>query len=163
MFLTEIEEILDRVQSHHLQDSQVPLFTQIAKSINSPHFQVSERAIYLLNNDVILRFITNNREQLVPVLSKALYSNTFLTNPPADETGGNEWMKSMKWQEKGHWNPTIVELTQDILKLFDEMDAGLMTKCSDLVESSAQKQVMDRRKRDAAWRMLDGMHGVSAH
>jgi hypothetical protein len=39
--------------------------------------QVSERAIYVLNNDVILRFVTNNRQLLVPILSRALQSNTF--------------------------------------------------------------------------------------
>jgi serine/threonine-protein phosphatase 2A regulatory subunit B' len=40
MFLTEIEEVLDRVESHNLAESIVPLFEQIARSINSPHFQV---------------------------------------------------------------------------------------------------------------------------
>jgi hypothetical protein len=39
--------------------------------------QVSERAIYVLNNDVILRFVTSNRQLLVPILSRALLSNTF--------------------------------------------------------------------------------------
>jgi hypothetical protein len=58
--------------------SQVPLFKRIAACINSPHFQVSERSIYVLNNDVILRFVTNNRQTLVPILCKALTSNTWL-------------------------------------------------------------------------------------
>jgi hypothetical protein len=40
------------------------------------------------------------------------------------------WHEDIKWQEKGHWNPTIVELTQDILRLFHEMDQGLMTNVS---------------------------------
>jgi hypothetical protein len=84
MFLNEMEEILDRVQPHHLGQTQVPLFRQVAKSINSPHFQVSERAIYVLNNDVILRFITNNRETLVPILSRALYANTHLHRKPGE-------------------------------------------------------------------------------
>lgn len=131
MFLTEIEEVLDRVESGNLGDSLVPLFSQIAHSINSPHFQVSERAIYVLNHDVIVRFIQNNRESLVPILSKALFSNTF-----AQRGENMEYKEQLAWQKVGHWNPTIVELTQDILKLFNEMDATLMQQCeSDAVTS----------------------------
>jgi len=135
MFLNELEEILDRIQSHHLANAQIPLFKKVANSINSPHFQVSERAIYVLNNDIILRFVTNNREILVPILSKALLCNTWLTNEatkaegkaaPADKRG----LPLQRWRERGHWNPTIVDLTTDIIKLFNEMDAALMQRCS---------------------------------
>eukprot|EP00457_Paulinella_chromatophora_P003592 gb/GEZN01003600.1/.p1 GENE.gb/GEZN01003600.1/~~gb/GEZN01003600.1/.p1 ORF type:complete len:620 (-),score=69.21 gb/GEZN01003600.1/:105-1964(-) len=76
MFLNELEEVLERVSPQNLGESEVPLFQQVARCINSSHFQVSERAIYILNNDVILRFITNNREVLVPILARALYFNT---------------------------------------------------------------------------------------
>jgi serine/threonine-protein phosphatase 2A regulatory subunit B' len=41
MYLNEVEEILDRVQAVHLGNSLVPLFKQVAKAINSPHFQVT--------------------------------------------------------------------------------------------------------------------------
>jgi serine/threonine-protein phosphatase 2A regulatory subunit B' len=40
MYLNEVEEILDRVQATHLGPALVPLFKQVAKAINSPHFQV---------------------------------------------------------------------------------------------------------------------------
>ncbi len=163
MFLNELEEILDRIQSTHLAQTQIPLFRQISKSIHSPHFQVSERAIYVLNNDAILRFIANNRQTLVPILCKALYSNTHLqpgllvaaaaaaaaanggsatavdptapvppTEPEAPLTGprAGATVPAGKKNRTGHWNPTIVELTKDILKLFTEMDAELMEKCN---------------------------------
>jgi len=87
MFLNELEEILDRVQPHHLGSTQIPLFRQVARSINSAHFQVSERAIYVLNNDVILRFITNNRETLIPILGRALYANTHLHRKLENQNG----------------------------------------------------------------------------
>lgn len=153
MFLTEIEEVLDRVESHNLGDALVPLFQQIARSINSPHFQVSERAIYVLNNDVILRFITHNREVLVPILSKALYSNTFAAT--SEETKDAAWCDKMRWQAKGHWNPTIVELTQDILKLFNELDANLMTQCSQNNHPNIQKAIAAKSERDEIWKELE--------
>jgi hypothetical protein len=168
MFLSELEEILDRIQAPHLAQTQIPLFRQISKSINSPHFQVSERAIYVLNNDAILRFIANNRQSLVPILCRALYSNTHLQgqvvppgsnnpNVPASSSSSSSSSSAAdgsgsgsdggppeggtgpragatfpvgKKNRTGHWNPTIVELTKDILKLFTEMDAELMEKCN---------------------------------
>mmetsp|Transcript_42922 Transcript_42922/g.84150 ORF Transcript_42922/g.84150 Transcript_42922/m.84150 type:complete len:499 (+) Transcript_42922:37-1533(+) len=157
MFLNEIEEILDRVQHHHLGDSQVPLFAQIARSINSPHFQVSERAIYVLNNDVILRFITNKRDQLVPLLANALLNNTFARDSPE---ATEAWRVHQRWQDKGHWNPTIVELTQDILKLFNEMDQGLMTKFSKGHNAACQSKVTALVTRKDAWAKLESSYST---
>jgi serine/threonine-protein phosphatase 2A regulatory subunit B' len=156
MFLNEIEEVLDRVESQNLGDAQEPLFRQLARSINSPHFQVSERAIYVLNNDVILRFVTNNRETLVPILSKALYSNTFVQEALQND---QSWQQSIKWQEKGHWNPTIVELTQDILKLFNEMDQGLMSQCNEQGRSNLQGNIARRAARANYWNSLAEQNG----
>jgi hypothetical protein len=121
----------------------------------------------------------------VPILSKALYSNTHLHNPnfsrdtplpsatnavtgspshdktppaAAAATGGEGGalargprgalsslglgvvggpavhLSNMKlgagqqWREMGHWNPTIVELTHDMIKLLNDMDTPLINK-----------------------------------
>ena len=85
MFLNELEEILDRIQSQHLGESEVPLFTRIAAAINSPHFQVSERAIYILNNDIIVRFVSGKRDVLVPILAKSLIGNTNMSDEAEQE------------------------------------------------------------------------------
>jgi len=222
MFLNELEEILDRVQPQHLGQTQIGLFRQVAKSINSPHFQVSERAIYVLNNDVILRFITNNRETLVPILARALYANTHLyrkatekdlkkdeknpgsptsktlnTNPSSPikspskvpvPTGGpsvgseaalalrgstrsrsedGEERKfvidrserkqpgpGQRWEELGHWNDSIVELTADILKLFTEMDPSLMQRCNKQYEINSVKKAQSVVSRKQSWTVL---------
>ena len=41
MFLGEIEEILDAIEPAQFQKIMEPLFKQIARSVSSPHFQVS--------------------------------------------------------------------------------------------------------------------------
>lgn len=119
----------------------------------------------------------------MPILSRALYSNTHLHNPnlpprdaplplasstlsspshdkaaPAAAAGGEGGalargprgalsslglgvvggpavhLSNMKlgagqqWREMGHWNPTIVELTHDMIKLLNDMDTPLVTK-----------------------------------
>ena len=86
MFLNEVEEILDRIQSAHLTgESEMELFKRIAACINSPHFQVSERAIYILNNDIIVRFVSAKREVLIPVLARALIGNTYMADERENE------------------------------------------------------------------------------
>ena len=86
MFLNEVEEILDRIQSAHLTgESEMELFRRIAGCINSPHFQVSERAIYILNNDIIVRFVSAKREVLIPVLARALIGNTYMADERENE------------------------------------------------------------------------------
>lgn len=155
MFLNEVEEILDRVQAHHLGEMLVPLFTQIGRSINSPHFQVSERAIYVLNNDVILRFVTNNRASLVPPLAHALAKNTHLQSEGGgDEIVDEEWKLHQKWQEKGHWNSTIVELTQDIMKVFSEMDENLVYQCTQNHVSECKTKTESLMERAEVWDKL---------
>jgi len=41
MFLNEIEEILDVIEPTEFVKIEGPLFTQIARCVSSPHFQVS--------------------------------------------------------------------------------------------------------------------------
>jgi len=172
MFLYEIEEILDRIQAHHLGAAQIPLFRQIARCINSPHFQVAERALYVLNNDVMLRFVTSNREVLVPIISKALYCNTFAsanTVVPADlretqvqesqsrsvDSEGRLRAPLQRWQELGHWNPTIVELTSDILRLLNEMDSNLFARCSKLHTMGVKVNIANAKSRQEKWEQLE--------
>lgn len=209
MYLNEVEEILDRVQAVHLGNALVPLFKQVAKAINSPHFQVSERAIYILNNDVIVRFVSSQKEILVPILSKALYSNTHLHNPnlgirdaplpstigvggspshdksaAAAATGGEGGalargprgalsslglgvvggpavhLSNMKlgagiqWREMGHWNPTIVELTHDMIKLLNDMDTPLVNKIQKSLTGDVRDRVAFNTRKKERWAQL---------
>lgn len=41
MFLNELEEILDVIEPAEFQKVMVALFKQLARSVSSPHFQVS--------------------------------------------------------------------------------------------------------------------------
>jgi len=36
--------------------------------INCPHFQVAERALFLWNNDYIVKLINQNRKDLFPIV-----------------------------------------------------------------------------------------------
>ncbi|KAL1541331.1 serine/threonine protein phosphatase 2A 57 kDa regulatory subunit B' beta isoform-like [Salvia divinorum] len=76
LFLGELEEVLDGTGTVEFQRCMVPLFRQIARSINRSHYQVAERALFLWNSDHIVELISQNRTLILPILFDALQKNT---------------------------------------------------------------------------------------
>lgn len=108
LFLNEVEEILEMLQETDLLDKVAPrLFVRIAQCVGSPHFQVAERALFLWNNEYIVGLIASHRNQILPIVYGALYTNS-----------------------QKHWNSTVHGLTCNVVKLFMEMDHALFDKCS---------------------------------
>ncbi|VDO14851.1 unnamed protein product, partial [Rodentolepis nana] len=76
MYLNELEEILDVMDSTEFKKIIKPLFTQLAKCVSSPHFQasfVAERALYFWSNEYILSLMSDNVETILPIMFPALY------------------------------------------------------------------------------------------
>ena len=107
LFLNEIEEILELTQPLEFNRVLDPLFRRINACITSPHFQVAERALFLWNNDYIMKLIVNHRTLLFPRLIPSLYRNS-----------------------KQHWNQTVHGLTYNVLKLLMEADPLLFDQCT---------------------------------
>ena len=76
LFINELEEILELAQPPEFSKFQIALFKRIALCINCPHFQVAERALFLWNNDYIVKLINMNRKDLFPIVLGALYNNS---------------------------------------------------------------------------------------
>ena len=76
MFLNELEEVLDIVESQQFKSFMTPLFHQLARCVSSPHFQVAERALYFWNNEVILALISENVHVILPIMFPALYKHS---------------------------------------------------------------------------------------
>jgi serine/threonine-protein phosphatase 2A regulatory subunit B' len=107
LFLNEVEEILEMVQAPEFMTIMKPLFARIALCVGSPHFQVAERALFLWNNEYIVSLIAQQRQEVLPLVFEALYTNS-----------------------RAHWNSTVHGLTCNVVKLFMEMDAKLFDECS---------------------------------
>ncbi|EJD52951.1 protein phosphatase 2A regulatory B subunit [Auricularia subglabra TFB-10046 SS5] len=106
MFLNEVEEILDVIDPAEFVKVQTPLFHQIARCINSQHFQVAERVLYYWNNEYIVNLMSDNLGVILPILFPALYQNS-----------------------KTHWNRTIHGMVYNALKLFMEINPELFEDC----------------------------------
>ncbi|KAG8764273.1 Serine/threonine-protein phosphatase 2A 56 kDa regulatory subunit delta isoform [Ceratobasidium sp. 423] len=106
MFLNEVEEVLDVIDPGEFVKIQEPLFRQLARCVNSQHFQVAERALYYWNNEYIVNLMGDNIGVILPLVFPALYQNS-----------------------KTHWNRTIHGMVYNALKLFMEINPELFEQC----------------------------------
>lgn len=128
LFLNEVDEILELTDKTEIQKIAIVLFTQIGKSIESPHFQVSERALFLLNNDNVAGCANELRHDILPVIYPTLARNS-----------------------KGHWNPTVHSLTNNVLEMFVNLDTNLMSEVIREYDKKYQQQLEQKAQREQFW------------
>ncbi|KAJ7219204.1 protein phosphatase PP2A0 B subunit gamma isoform [Mycena pura] len=131
MFLNEVEEVLDVTDPVEFQKIQVALFQQLARCINSQHFQVAERALLYWNNEYVVNLMSDNLAIILPIVFPALYANS-----------------------KSHWNRTIHGMVYNALKLFMEINPDLFDESMHQYKQrkiEEQEQAVDRYN---AWQKL---------
>ncbi|XP_073138999.1 serine/threonine protein phosphatase 2A 57 kDa regulatory subunit B' beta isoform [Henckelia pumila] len=131
LFLGELEEVLEATQAAEFQRCMVPLFRQIARCLNSSHFQVAERALFLWNNEHIVGLIAQNRSIILPIIFAALEKNI-----------------------QSHWNPAVHGLTVNIRKMFVEMDTELFEECQRQYAERESKTRELEDQREFLWQRL---------
>ncbi|XP_076937325.1 serine/threonine protein phosphatase 2A 57 kDa regulatory subunit B' beta isoform-like [Bidens hawaiensis] len=132
LLLGELEEILEAAQAAEFQQCMVPLFRQIARCLNSPHFQTAERALLLWNNEHIISLIAQNRNVILPLVFEALENNI-----------------------QSHWNPAVHGLTVNMRKMFQEMDAKLFEECQKQYAEKRAHVDDAAKQRELTWQKLD--------
>ncbi|KAG6526341.1 serine/threonine protein phosphatase 2A 57 kDa regulatory subunit B' theta isoform-like [Zingiber officinale] len=139
VFLGELEEVLDATQPPEFQRCMVPLFHQIARCLNSPHFQVAERALFLWNNDHIENLIKQNVKVLLPIIFPALERNT-----------------------RSHWNPAVQSLMTYARKVFADNDPDFFAECLKKFEEDDIRSKEIQSKREMTWRRLEEIAATKA-
>ncbi|XVE78424.1 hypothetical protein DITRI_Ditri13aG0143800 [Diplodiscus trichospermus] len=139
MFLGELEEVLEATQAAEFQRCMVPLFRQIARCLNSLHFQVAERALFLWNNDHIRNLIIQNRKVILPIIFPALERNT-----------------------RGHWNQAVQSLTLNVKKIFTDADQSLFDEWLARFQEDETKEKEMQEKRELTWKRLEDVSASTA-
>ncbi|KAL7677745.1 hypothetical protein ACOME3_003982 [Neoechinorhynchus agilis] len=137
LFLNEFEEILDVTEPHNFPSVMVPMFKQIARCISSPHFQVSERALLMWNNDYIISLLSENCENIMPILLPVLCQNS-----------------------AHHWNRTIHGLVYNALKLTMEMNHVLFDNCASEYFKREGERTNAELARQQFWQHLENIATV---
>lgn len=110
LFLNELEEILELLGVDQLAKVSNTLFSNLARCLDSDHFQVVERALFLWNNEHLVNsgcLSRLNAHEVLPIIYGPLYKNS-----------------------SGHWNATVEGLAQNVLKMYMEYDLDLYDKCT---------------------------------
>ncbi|XP_074312031.1 serine/threonine protein phosphatase 2A 57 kDa regulatory subunit B' beta isoform-like [Silene latifolia] len=136
LFLGELEEVLEATQGAEFQRCMVPLFRQIARCLNSPHFQVAERALFLWNNEHIVGLIAQNRNVILQIIFEALEKNI-----------------------QSHWNQAVHGLTINVRKMFLEMDVEVFEECQRQYEDKQARATEIEEQRLLAWKRLAQVAG----
>lgn len=139
MFLGELEEVLEATQAAEFQRCMVPLFRQIGRCLNSSHFQVAERALFLWNNDHIRNLITQNHKVIMPIIFPALERNT-----------------------RGHWNQAVQSLTLNVRKVFCDTDQVLFDECLAKFQEDEAKEKELQAKRETTWKRMEELAASKA-
>ena len=84
LFLTELEEIFEMSQGQNLSSIHQDLFKRFSSWVTSNHFQVAERILFLLNNEQVVKMMTENKAVVFEIIMKGLLKNS-----------------------KSHWNQTV--------------------------------------------------------
>ncbi|XP_065873667.1 serine/threonine protein phosphatase 2A 57 kDa regulatory subunit B' theta isoform-like [Euphorbia lathyris] len=132
MLLNELEEILEATQSQEFQRCMVPLFQQIARCLNSFHFQVAERTLFLWNNDSIENLIVQNRRVILPIIFPSLENNA-----------------------RNHWNQAVRSLTLNVRKIFEDLDPDFFNQCLIEFEEKEKREVEVKARNAATWKRLE--------
>ncbi|KAH7570440.1 hypothetical protein ACOSP7_018581 [Xanthoceras sorbifolium] len=132
MFLNELEEVLEATQPAEFQRCMVPLFQQIARCLNSLHFQVAERALFLWNNDHIENLIRQNCRVILPIIFPALEKNA-----------------------RNHWNQAVHSLTLNVRKIFYDLDPELFKEYLLKFREDESKEDDIKARREATWKRLE--------
>ncbi|CAG7860159.1 unnamed protein product [Brassica rapa] len=132
MFIGEVEEVVEGMSVVEFRKVMVPLFLRVACCVNSCHFQVSERALFLWSNDQIVNLVAHNREAILPIMFAALEKNA-----------------------ENHWNQSVLNLTLNVRKMFCEMDEDLFMSCHARYQEEEAKQCSVMEKRKETWARLE--------
>lgn len=109
LFLNELEEILELLGADQLAQISNTLFVNLARCLDSDHFQVVERTLFLWNNEHLVNsgcLSRLNAQTVLPIIYGPLYKNS-----------------------SGHWNATVEGLAQNVLKMYMEYDLALYDRC----------------------------------
>jgi serine/threonine-protein phosphatase 2A regulatory subunit B' len=132
LFLNELEDLLELTQPGEFAKIAIPLFERINTCVDSPHFQVAERALFLWNNEYIVSLIAQNRHLVLPLVISSLSKNA-----------------------AEHWNATVTSLTGNVLKLFVEMDKNFFKDCRDATLAREKEQEDAKQKRLKHWELVE--------
>ncbi|XP_031393326.1 serine/threonine protein phosphatase 2A 57 kDa regulatory subunit B' alpha isoform-like isoform X1 [Punica granatum] len=151
LIIDELEELVEKIDPDQYRKLALPLCTKITRCFNSLNsqplgtrcwkfsghlcaHQVAERALYIWNNEQLVKMVSVAMDEVFPVVVEGLEKN-------------------LKW----HWSPSVRQLTENVKQMFEEMDPALYAMC---VQEMERWEAMGRReeaRRKERWEMIESL------
>lgn len=106
LFINELEEVLSLTEMAELKGIMKAVARRLSQCVSSAHFQVAERALYVWNNNRVVRQLNVNKEIVYPYVVPAVKANI-----------------------ENHWNEAVRALTYNVSKLMSDHDQELYNRC----------------------------------
>ncbi|KAG1056167.1 hypothetical protein G6F55_006489 [Rhizopus delemar] len=132
IFLTEMEEILDVVETADFESFMIPFFQKLAACVSSPHFQVAERALYFYKYEDVVYVLSDHIETLMPIIFPSLYKHS-----------------------KEHWNRTIHGLAYNALQLLMSINPALFDEYAEKYKDEEQLKKKSIDHHTLIWKQLE--------
>nr|VDC68605.1 unnamed protein product [Brassica rapa] len=186
MFLNELEEVLEATQPPEFQRCMVPLFRQIARCLNSLHFQTwlfwvsvrvfrqeARESIYYMTHFQFGYYFFALKKQFslyflcVQVAERALFlwNNNHIENliMQSRKVILPIIFPALERNAQKHWNQAVHSLTLNVRKIFSDLDPELFKECLAKFKEDESKEGETKAKREATWRRLEevGMRKAS--
>lgn len=118
LFLSELEEILARLEYEHFEPLAPQIFSRLALCMGSQHFQVAEKTLMLWNNEETLELFMTQPEIMIRIVTPHLIHNTI-----------------------HHWHNNVRMLIVGVMHSFIQMNSGLFEAC---VEDYSNRYHLDQ-------------------
>jgi len=129
LFLDELQDAIGEMMNatdfemETLQPLIIPIFTRIAKCIESLNYTVGERALTMWNSDFIRWLCSELREIIFPIIAPALLRNV-----------------------KNHWSENVQSLSEDVIDVFKDQDALLWEQTEKKWRESDETKVLKAKR-----------------
>ena len=136
--MNELEEILELLGHEQLLQIRGELFSLLAKCLDSFHFQVAERALFLWNNDQLVNSGCLSKSH-TSILLPMIYG-------PLEKKSNNDG--------EGHWNATVEGLASNVMKMYTEYDLKAYSECQTKHAEEERRKQEDRASKDEKWAQI---------
>ena len=132
LFLTELEEIFELAQGQKLVGIHEDLFKRFSQWVTSNHFQVAERILFLINNEHVVKMITENKKTIFGIILRGLLKSS-----------------------KAHWNQTVQSMTLNVMKSLMEIDGNLFEETSNKIKKEEEDLAKKDKQSKSQWDALE--------
>ncbi|OQR86651.1 protein phosphatase 2A regulatory B subunit [Achlya hypogyna] len=135
LFINTLEETLELTPIEEVSTFEKrQIAAVIAKCLQSHHFQVAERTLFLWNNPYLINHSLLNQDharELLPIFFPALF-------------------KAFKL----HWNITVRGLARSVLEMYTKYDFAMYRRCLENYEADQLAILEAEDKKEAKWKAL---------